>query len=133
MNAAQVNLNLRPQKEIDLAAPEQALSALVDGELDAALLEGLLAADPGRAEVFASWHAYHVIGDVLRGNRVVTPLHAPGDFLAGVRERLKSEPAPVDDGPRLLQSHRPRWCGRLQPMTRCSAGSSWLVWRRWRP
>jgi sigma-E factor negative regulatory protein RseA len=104
MNAAQVNLNLRPKKEIDLVAPEQALSALVDGELDAALLEGLLAADPGRAEVFASWHAYHVIGDVLRGNRVVTPVHAPGDFLAGVRERLKSEPAPVDDGPRLLQS-----------------------------
>lgn len=95
MNAAQVNLNLRPQKEIDLVAPDQALSALVDGELDAALLDGLLAADEGRAEVFASWHTYQVIGDVLRGNRVVATAQAPGDFLAGVRERLRSESAPV--------------------------------------
>lgn len=95
MNAAQVNLNLRPQKEIDPVAPEQVLSALVDGELDAALLDGLLAADEGRAEVFASWHSYQVIGDVLRGNRVVATAQAPGDFLAGVRERLRSESAPV--------------------------------------
>lgn len=104
MNAAQVNLNLRPQKEIDLVAPEQALSALVDGELDAALLDGLLAADEGRAEVFASWHTYQVIGDVLRGNRVEATAQAPGDFLAGVRERLRSELAPVGEGRLLVQN-----------------------------
>lgn len=104
MNAAQVNLNLRPQKEIDLVVPEQALSALVDGELDAALLDGLLAADEGRAEVFASWHTYQVIGDVLRGNRVVATAQAPGDFLAGVRERLRSESAPVGEGRLLVQN-----------------------------
>ena len=104
MNAAQVNLNLRPQKEIDLVAPEQVLSALVDGELDAALLDGLLAADENRAEVLASWHSYQVIGDVLRGNRVVATARAPGDFLAGVRERLGSESAPVGVGTILVQS-----------------------------
>lgn len=95
MNAAQVNWNLRPQNEIDLVVPEQAVSALADGELDAALLDRLLAADEGRADVFASWHTYQVIGDVLRGNRVVTTVQAPGDFLAGIRERLQSESAPV--------------------------------------
>lgn len=108
MNAAQVNLNLRPQKEIDPVAPEQALSALVDGELDAASLDGLFAADEGRAEVFASWHTYQVIGDVLRSNPVVATAQAPGDFLAGVRERLRSESAPVaqpvHEGRRLVQS-----------------------------
>jgi len=95
MNAAQVNLNLRSQKEIDLVAPEQALSAFVDGEIDEALLDGLLAADGGRVDVLASWHAYQVIGDVLRSNRVIASAQAPGDFLAGVRERLRSESAPM--------------------------------------
>lgn len=95
MNAAQVNLNLRSQKEIDPVAPDQVLSALVDGEVDGVLLDGLLAADDGGAQVLSSWHAYQVIGDVLRGNRVVAPAQAPGDFLAGVRERLRSEAAPV--------------------------------------
>lgn len=95
MNAAQVNWNLRPQKETDLVAPEQVLSALVDGEVDGALLDGLLASDEEGAEVLSSWHTYQVIGDVLRGSRVVAPAQAPGDFLAGVRERLRSEAAPV--------------------------------------
>ena len=95
MNAAQVNLNLRSQNEIDPVAPEQVLSALVDGEAGGAMLDGLLTADEGGAQMLSSWQAYQVIGDVLRGNRVVAPMQAPGDFLAGVRERLRSEAVPV--------------------------------------
>lgn len=94
MNAAQVNWNLRSQKETDPVAPEQVLSTLVDGEVDGAMLDGLLVADEGGADVLASWHAYQVIGDVLRGNRVVVPAQAPGDFLAGIRGRLQSESVP---------------------------------------
>jgi len=95
MNAAQVNLYLRSQNETDPLAPEEVLSALVDGEVDRVLLDGLLAAGEGGAEVLASWHAYQVIGDALRGNPVVAPAQAPGDFLAGVRERLRSEALPT--------------------------------------
>jgi sigma-E factor negative regulatory protein RseA len=95
MNAAQVNLNLRPTNEVDSLASEQALSALVDSEIDGALLDELLRTDQAGPEVLASWHAYHVIGDVLRGTGGDICAGSPGDFLAGVRQRLQSEPTPV--------------------------------------
>ncbi len=59
-----------------------------------ALVAGDRVPDGGRVDVLASWHAYQVIGDVLRNNRVVASAQAPSDFLAGVRERLRSESAP---------------------------------------
>jgi sigma-E factor negative regulatory protein RseA len=92
MNAAQVNLNRLPGDEAGPVSPEQALSALVDGELDAAGLDGVLA---GPSATLASWHSYVVIGDVLRGAGTVVAAQPPGDFLAGVRERLRSEPVPL--------------------------------------
>lgn len=91
MNAAQVSLNARSQEEIDPTVPEQLVSALVDGEVDAAQLDGLFAAEEGRTAVLASWHSYQVIGDVLRGSGAVATAQPPGDFLAAVRERLRSE------------------------------------------
>lgn len=95
MNAAQVNLNRLPGEEAGPVSPEQALSALVDGELDAAGLDGVLASFEVRSDTLASWHSYVVIGDVLRGAGAVVAAQPPGDFLAGVRERLRSEPVPV--------------------------------------
>lgn len=95
MNAAQVSLNLRSHIETDLVASEQVLSALVDGEVDGAALDGLFASDERGTDVLSSWHTYQVIGDVLRSTHAVAPVQAPGDFLAAVRERLRSEAAPV--------------------------------------
>ncbi|MDP3832674.1 MAG: sigma-E factor negative regulatory protein [Hydrogenophaga sp.] len=95
MNAAQVNLNRLPGDEAGPVSPEQALSALVDGELDATGLDGVLASVEGEPATLASWHSYLVIGDVLRGAGVVVAAQPPDDFLAGVRERLRSEPVPV--------------------------------------
>lgn len=111
MNAAQVSLNPRSQEETNLIAPEQRVSALVDGEIDTAQLADLLAAEHDRQELLGSWHAYQVIGDVLRGDSAVATSRAPADFLAGVRERLRSEalPAalPVQDERRSLAPAQP--------------------------
>lgn len=95
MNAAQVSLNPRSQVEIEPMIPEQLVSALVDGEVDVAQLDGLFAAENGEMDVLASWHTYQVIGDVLRGHGALATAHPPGDFLAGIRERLRSEQEPV--------------------------------------
>ncbi len=95
MNVAQVNLNPLSQHETGAIPPEHALSALIDGELDVAHVDGLLATVHGETEALANWHSYLVIGDVLRGAGVVTTAQPPGDFLAGIRERLQSEAAPM--------------------------------------
>lgn len=44
------------------------------------------------ADARAQWHAYHLIGDVLRSEDLSRHSHADADFLRGVRERLAHEP-----------------------------------------
>jgi len=95
MNAAQVSSNPGSREKTDLIAPEQLVSALVDGEVDAGQLAGMFTAERDRDELLGSWHAYQVIGDVLRGEGAAAPSRAPVDFLAGVRERLRSETVPA--------------------------------------
>lgn len=85
MNAAEMNSN--PSN------PQESLSALADGELDATALDGVLAQLAADPQNMRDWHAYQTIGDVLRGSGTVVAAQAPGDFLAGVRERLKAESA----------------------------------------
>lgn len=68
-----------------------ALSALVDGEIDAAELDALLQASGEHTESHASWHSYQVIGDVLRG-APATSVVTPQAFLAGFQSRLQAEP-----------------------------------------
>lgn len=95
MNAAQVNLNPLSRQETDAIPPELALSALIDGELEVAHVDGLLTIAHRETDVLANWHSYLLIGDVLRGAGVVTAARPPGDFLAGIRERLQSEATPL--------------------------------------
>ncbi|MGE0100070.1 MAG: sigma-E factor negative regulatory protein [Hydrogenophaga sp.] len=85
-------MNASEMKSNPLTSPD-ALSALVDGELDASGLRSLLEEVEVQPQSLGSWHAYQVIGEVLRGSSGVVCAQAPGDFLAGVRERLKSEVA----------------------------------------
>lgn len=71
------------------------MSALVDGELSAAALSGLFAEIETDSQSLGHWHAYHLIGDVLRSSNTVVSSRAPGDFLAEFRERLTAESAVV--------------------------------------
>lgn len=99
MNAAQDKLNARSPRESDLAVPAEMLSALVDGEVDTTQLHGLFAAEESSAEILGNWHAYQLIGEVLRGSGEVVATRSPDDFLAGLRQHLRSESSPV--APRL--------------------------------
>jgi len=68
------------------------VSALADGQLDglefAAAVE--LAAEDDDAR--ASWHVYHLVGEVLRSSEPVTCGH-DRDFVAKLGARLRAEPA----------------------------------------
>lgn len=98
----------------DAAALER-LSALVDGELDA---DGAAQAcghwrDSGEAR--ASWHAYQVIGDVLRSDDLARDPARDADFLRSLRVRLRDEPvvlAPAPLAAAEIPARRARWSWR---------------------
>ncbi|MBL8350053.1 MAG: sigma-E factor negative regulatory protein [Burkholderiaceae bacterium] len=74
----------------------QALSLLMDGELPPGEAAAALAGFRHDLAVRADWHAYHLIGDVLRSEDLaVAPAHDER-FLQALRGRLAQEPAPSD-------------------------------------
>ena len=72
----------------------QALSALMDGELAPGELAGACAAWQQHSDVRSHWHAYHLIGDVLRSDDLAAPAARDETFLQALRGRLALEPAP---------------------------------------
>lgn len=98
------------------------LSALADGELDPASAGTCCDAWRARPGVGASWHAYQLIGDVLRSDDLAADPAHDAAFLRQVRERLSQEPvviaphlAPLSrrgreaTAPHPLGSGRDRW------------------------
>jgi len=93
------------------------LSALVDGELDPAASTASCAAWGQDPYLRADWHAWHLIGDVLRSEDLASDPRHDRAFCAGLRSRLHAEPlvlapaalaGPV--GSRLERpAHRGRW------------------------
>lgn len=76
------------------AAPDEdrraLLSALADGQPDAAQAGCALWRDD--AEARATWHTYHLIGDVLRSDDLAVQPARDAAFLAALRTRLAAEP-----------------------------------------
>jgi sigma-E factor negative regulatory protein RseA len=85
MNAADMNSKS--------SNPLESLSALADGELESASLRSLFADIEADPQSMGAWHTYQVIGDALRSSDALVSGQAPGEFLAGFRERLKMEGA----------------------------------------
>lgn len=82
---------------------KEELSALLDGELDAAVSTRLLNQLESDQELRASWERLHLIGHVIRGE----PVHAHYREVAGrVRERLSREPTVL--APSAVKPDRPR-------------------------
>jgi sigma-E factor negative regulatory protein RseA len=83
-------LNSKPVPET--GDPRWLLSALADGELDAADCERACAAwaDPSAQR---DWHAYQLIGDVLRSDELASVPLQDMAFLERLRLRLADEPA----------------------------------------
>lgn len=73
----------------------QALSALMDGELPPAELRRMVQAWHLDADARASWHAYHLAGDVLRSDELASLPSHDVQFLRRLRDRLALEPVPL--------------------------------------
>lgn len=73
------------------------LSALADGDAQAA--DPACAGWRDDAEARRTWHAYQLIGDVMRSDDLARPAARDADFLAGLRERLAAEPVVLAPAP----------------------------------
>lgn len=86
------------------------LSALADGELDAADLELALGACAKNPDWLARWHEYHLMGEALRGNSPLPPAEAL-EFLERLRPGLAPQP-PVLVQRRAEAANAPWYSGR---------------------
>jgi sigma-E factor negative regulatory protein RseA len=77
----------------------QALSALMDGDLPAGDLAGVIARFRDDGELRADWHAYHLIGDVLRSDELAAAPARDAGFLQALRHRLDQAPQRADTLP----------------------------------
>lgn len=85
------------------------LSGLADGEADGPSSQAACTAWRERADMRRTWHAYQLIGDVLRSEELARPAAHDDAFLARLRGKLADEPvvlapmpepAPVASGQR---------------------------------
>ena len=76
----------------DTAAARERLSALVDGEVEANVVVQACTAWRDDAEHRSTWHAYQLIGDVLRSDDLASEPGRDIAFLSALRGRLAAEP-----------------------------------------
>ena len=81
------------------------LSALADGELDDSAAAAACASWRCEAAARASWHAYQLIGDVLRSEDLAADPARDAEFLRTLRSRLAHEPVVM--APSLLPLRSP--------------------------
>jgi sigma-E factor negative regulatory protein RseA len=90
--------------------PRRLLSAMADGEADASEIGRGCAAWAADAQLGERWHAYHLIGDVLRSDDLASPPRRDQAFLERLSARLDAEPAVLAPGPaRPAPRQRPVW------------------------
>ena len=75
----------------DSDASRQALSALADGEAQAGEVARACASWKDDTDARSTWHAYHLIGDVMRSDDLAQSSRSDA-FLKKFRERLAEEP-----------------------------------------
>ncbi|MBP6775679.1 MAG: sigma-E factor negative regulatory protein [Piscinibacter sp.] len=76
----------------------QDLSALADGEVDAARVAAVCESWRADTQLRASWHAYHLIGDTMRSDELATDAAGDAAFVLALRERLAREPVVLAPG-----------------------------------
>jgi len=74
------------------AATRERLSALLDGELDGRAVAEACAHWRESTESRATWHAWHLIGDVLRSDDLASDPARDTAFLDALRTKLANEP-----------------------------------------
>ena len=81
---------------------KQDLSALMDAELESDAVLRVCRGWSQDAEARATWHAYHLIGDVLRSEDLATAPACDEAFMQTLRARLVQEPVPLAPAPLML-------------------------------
>jgi sigma-E factor negative regulatory protein RseA len=106
-------MNDTPQSDANDRLRQRAeLSALMDGQADAGDVQRCSAAWRDDADARARWHAYHLIGDVLRSDELAGSPARDAAMLAALRRRLADEPAILAPAPALrppAPRARPGW------------------------
>ena len=106
----------------------QALSSLMDGDLPAGEVAGLVARFSDDGAIRADWHAYHLIGDVLRSDDLAAVPERDAGFLQALRTRLDQETPRQDAAPLMatapatVQPARRRFGGWLMAPAAVAAG-----------
>jgi sigma-E factor negative regulatory protein RseA len=85
------------------------LSVLLDGECDASGAERACRAWREDADARATWHAYQLIGDVLRSEDLAHPAARDEAFLDALRQRLAAEPIVLAPAAATRGVPRRRW------------------------
>ncbi|MGH6624962.1 MAG: sigma-E factor negative regulatory protein [Burkholderiaceae bacterium] len=75
----------------DTLKNSEVVSALADGQLRGEEFARAVDAVAGDAQARATWHAYHLVGDVLRSSELASR-DTGADFLARLQARLRQEP-----------------------------------------
>lgn len=82
------------EPSMDARNPAWLLSALADGEVDASdCARGVACWGDDKGASVGTWHAYHLIGDVLRSEDLASAPGRDRAFLERLRLRLADEPA----------------------------------------
>lgn len=76
----------------DRARAREALSALMDGDCDRDQVAQACRLWRQDAQAREQWHAFHVIGDVLRSDDLGQQAHKDAAFMQSLRVRLAQEP-----------------------------------------
>lgn len=113
------------------------MSALTDGECEPGQL--LAACEAWRREpsARAAWHAYALIGDVMRSEDLASPADHDEDFLQRLRGRLASEPvvlAPMPAAPPAVRPEVALEGLQAQPLRASGGGARpmrFVLRRRW--
>ena len=102
----------------------QNLSALADGELDAAQAMRVCADWRIDAQVRSAWHAYHLIGDAMRSDELAVDPARDSAFLQGLRARLAAEPVVLAPQPAEVRADE-----APLPSVRTVGRASWRSWK----
>lgn len=78
--------------DLPAGSDRAALSALMDGELDASQVAAACASWRSEARHRSDWHLYHLIGDTLRSEDLAASPAQGDQFMRRLRERLDREP-----------------------------------------
>jgi sigma-E factor negative regulatory protein RseA len=79
---------------MDTTDSQEMISALADGQLQGEAFARAVEAAAGDPAGRQAWHAYHLIGDVLRSSDLAAG-SASNEFVVRLRGRLQQESAPV--------------------------------------